>query len=144
MTDNGSNASGDELAILRTMNRYSRALDYCLADEWHDVFTEDARYETVLPDGQIFCLLTTREELSRFLDEYPKPPVQYSKHVLVNPVIDIDGDEAQGDSGWMFFSRGPEGLAPHLKAFGRYLDRFRREGSLWRIAERRCLTEAVG
>ena len=134
---------GEERAILRTMNRYSRALDYCLADEWLDVFTQDARYETVLPDGSQFCLLTSRDEFIRFLDEYPHPPQHRQKHMLVNPVIEVDADVAQGDSGWLFFTSDPGGLRPRLVAFGRYVDGFERQDGVWRIAERRCETEAM-
>jgi len=135
--------SGEERKILRTMNRYSRALDYGVADEWLDVFTADARYETVLADGSQFCLLTTREEFARFLADYPHPPEHRQKHMLVNPVIEVDGNGAQGDSGWLFFTSDVGGLRPRLVAFGRYRDRFRREDGVWRIADRRCETEAM-
>ena len=136
-------SSDGERGILRTMNRYSRALDYGLADEWLDVFTVDARYETVLPDGGLFCRLTTREEFAKFLADYPHPPEHYQKHVLVNPVIEVGGDEAQGDSGWLFLTREADGLRPRVAAFGRYRDRFQRQDGIWRIAERLCETEAI-
>ena len=135
--------SGEERGILRTMHRYSRALDYYVADEWLDVFTLDARYETVLPDGSQFCLLTSRDEFVRFLNEYPHPPQHRQKHMLVNPVIEVEADVAAGDSGWLFFTSDPGGLRPRLVAFGRYVDRFERQDGVWRIAERRCETEAM-
>jgi hypothetical protein len=133
----------EERGILRTMNRYSRALDYWLPDEWLDVFTVGARYETVLPDGSQFCLLSRREDFVRFLAEYPHPPQHRQKHMLVNPVIDVDAEVAEGDSGWLFFTSDPGGLRPRLVAFGRYVDRFERQDGVWRIADRRCETEAT-
>lgn len=135
--------ASEEQAILRTMNRYSRAIDYCLVDEWLDVFTDDARYETVLPDGARYCLLTSRDEFAQFLADYPHPPEHRQKHMLINPVLEVDGDEAEGDSGWLFFTSDSGGSRPRLSAFGRYRDRFRRRDGAWRIADRLCETEAI-
>ena len=52
----------DEHSIIRTMHRYCRALDSGSEHEWLDVFTEDATYDTVLPDGGVYAHLTTRAE----------------------------------------------------------------------------------
>jgi hypothetical protein len=133
----------DEQAVIRTMNRYSRALDYGLAEEWLDVFTADARYETVLPDGTQYCLLTTREDFVRYLADYPHPPEHRQKHMLINPVIEVNGDDALGDSGWLFLRSDTGGSRPRLSAFGRYRDRFERVQGVWRIADRVCETEAM-
>jgi SnoaL-like domain len=137
----GSADAGQD--ILRTMYRYARALDYGLEDEWLDVFTPDARYDTILPDGSYFVHLTGHDELRAFLVGYPHPPDSYQKHISVSPIIEIDGDEAVADSGWVFLTRAPGGLAPRLAAFGRYRDRLRRLNGVWRFSERICDTEAV-
>jgi hypothetical protein len=137
-------ASGDDAReILRTMYRYARALDYGIEDEWVDVFTPDARYDTVLPDGSYFVQLSGHDELRAFLLGYPHPPDSYQKHITVSPIIDVDGDEARADSAWVFLTRGADGMTPRVSAFGRYRDRLRRVDGVWRFSERVCDTESV-
>ena len=132
----------DERDIVRTMHRYCRALDSGSESEWLDVFTEDATYDTVLPDGAVYAHLTTRDEFIAFLHAYPRPPVIAPKHVIVDPIIELDGDTARGESTFLFLIQAP-GEAPRVMAWGRYIDHFRREGRAWRIASRVCETEAV-
>ena len=79
----------DERGIIRTMHRYCRALDSGDQSEWLDVFTDDAIYDTVLPNGDLFAHLTTRDEFVAFLDAYPRQPVTAPKHVMVDPIIEI-------------------------------------------------------
>jgi 3-phenylpropionate/cinnamic acid dioxygenase small subunit len=131
----------DERAVLRTLHRYCRALDYGVVDEWLDCFTDDARYETVLPDGAMWAQVRGHAELSTFLDQYPRPPVQSPRHVMVDPVIDLDGDEARVESAFLFLTQVPN-EQPRVVAWGRYRDRLQRQGPAWRISERICETEA--
>jgi 3-phenylpropionate/cinnamic acid dioxygenase small subunit len=131
----------DERAILRTLHRYCRALDYGVVDEWLDCFTEDARYETVLPNGDAWAKVAGHAELAAFLAEYPRPPVQSPRHVMVDPVIDIDGDEASVEAAFLFLTQVPD-EQPKVVAWGRYQDRLVRQGSAWRFSERICVTEA--
>ncbi|MEO8691945.1 MAG: nuclear transport factor 2 family protein [Acidimicrobiales bacterium] len=132
----------DERGIIRTMHRYCRALDSGSEHEWLDIFTEDATYDTVLPDGTVFAHLTTRDEFVAFLHAYPRQPVTAPKHVIVDPIIEIDGDVARGESTFLFLNQAPS-APPRVMAWGRYVDQFRREGGVWRIAARLCETEAV-
>jgi 3-phenylpropionate/cinnamic acid dioxygenase small subunit len=132
----------DERDIIRTMHRYCRALDGGIESEWLDIFTDDATYDTVLPDGGVFAHLTTREEFVAFLDAYPRQPVTAPKHVIVDPIFEFDGDSARVESTFLFLNQAP-GEVPKVIAWGRYLDQFRREGGVWRIASRLCETEAV-
>jgi 3-phenylpropionate/cinnamic acid dioxygenase small subunit len=141
-TDAGLRSLLDERVILHTLHRYLRALDDGLEDEWLDVFTDDAVYDTFLPDGSLYVRLTTRQQFVDFLVGYPRAPVVAPKHVMVDPFIEIDGDEARVEATWLYLKHEAGG-APSVAAWGRYRDRLRREGSMWRIAERVCLTEAV-
>ncbi len=142
-TIGGSGGGQEEQAILRTMYRYLRALDYGIEDEWLDVFTPDAKYDTILTDGSYFVQLSGHDDLRKFLLGYPHPPESYQKHITVSPIIEIDGDNATADSGWVFLTREADGLTPQVRAFGRYRDRLRREDGVWRFTERICDTEAV-
>jgi 3-phenylpropionate/cinnamic acid dioxygenase small subunit len=132
----------DERAIIRTMHRYCRALDDGIESEWHDIFTDDAVYDTVLPNGDLYAHLTTRDEFVAFLHAYPRQPDTAPKHVMVDPILEIDGDTARGESTFLYMNQSP-GDVPKVMAWGRYIDEFRREGDTWRIALRRCDTEAV-
>ena len=132
----------DERAIMRTMHRYCRALDDGLEGEWLDVFTADAVYDTVLPNGDLYAHLTTRDEFVSFLNAYPRRPATAPKHVMVDPIIELDGDLARVESTFLYLNQSP-GEVPRVMAWGRYVDVLRREGDVWRIASRRCDTEAV-
>ena len=129
--------------IVRTMHRYCRALDYGIEDEWVAVFTPDATYDTVLPDGSYYVRLSTPDEFRAFLESYPRPPVAYPKHVTCNPIIDVDGDVATADSAFLFLTSAGAFAQPQVTAFGRYRDRFRNIDGIWRISERICETEAT-
>jgi hypothetical protein len=131
----------DEQGIMRTMHRYCRALDRGLVDEWVDVFTDDAVFDTVLPDGVVWSHLSGREEFRAFLDAYPRLPQVAPRHVMVDPIIDVDGVEASVESTFLYLVQTP-GTAPQLTAWGRYRDRFRKEDGHWRILERIAETEA--
>jgi hypothetical protein len=131
----------DEQAIMRTMNRYCRALDSGLADEWVDVFTEDAVFDTVLPDGTVFSHLSSREEFRSFLEANPRLPVVAPKHVMANPVIELDGLQARVESTFLYLLQTPGG-PPQIIAWGQYHDRLRKDDGRWRIAERIATTEA--
>ena len=62
--------------------------------------------------------------------------------MIVDPIIELDGDTARGESTFLFLNQAL-GEAARVMAWGRYLDHFRREGRVWRIASRVCETEAV-
>jgi hypothetical protein len=90
----------------------------------------------------VYAHLTTRDEFVAFLHAYPRQPVTAPKHVIVDPIIELDGDTARGESTFLFLIQAA-GEPPRVMAWGRYLDHFRREGRMWRIASRVCETEAV-
>jgi len=56
-------------------------------------------------------------------------------HMLTNPLIAIDGDRAQVESKYLFWTASPDNRPTPLLA-GRYVDEFVRVGGEWRIARR--------
>jgi hypothetical protein len=73
---------------------------------------------------------------------YPKPPA-FRKHVIVDPVVVVDGDEAEVDSYWILLHREATDGTPVLAAFGRSHDRVVRLDGRWLIAERYAEVEAT-
>jgi 3-phenylpropionate/cinnamic acid dioxygenase small subunit len=132
----------EERAIIRTMHRYAHAMDQGLEAQWLDTFTEDAVFDVVRSDdGTTVHREEGHGELARYIARYPKPPA-YRKHVVVDPLIEIRGDEATVESYWLLLERDAEGGAARLSAFGHYRDRLRKIDGEWKIAERLAKVEA--
>lgn len=127
----------DERAILRTLYQYGHCVDYGREKEWVDCFTEDATY---VRKG---AGLTHRghAELARFIATHTRAPERYHKHLLVNPVITLQGDEATVESYYVRIDEGEP--APYVISMGRYHDRMVRcPDGKWRFKERRIEREA--
>ena len=74
-----------------------------------------------------------RDDLAAYVAAYPKPPA-FRKHVIVDPVVEVDGDEARVESYWILLHREQDDGLPVLAAFGRSTDRVVRLDGEWRIA----------
>jgi ketosteroid isomerase-like protein len=61
-------------------------------------------------------------------------------HLLGQSVFDVHGDEAWGETFYVF--HGVAGEAP-VSAYGRYVDYFRRVDGEWKLAYRRVVPDAV-
>jgi len=61
-------------------------------------------------------------------------------HALLNHLVDLDGAVAHGETYFQFVAMNVEGRAFSMTG-GRYLDRFEKRGSDWRIAHRVCVRE---
>ena len=133
----------DERAILRTLHEYAHAMDYGLEDAWVDTFTPDAVFDVVeVVGGRRVHREEGRGDLARYVAAYPKPP-RFRKHVIVDPVVHLDRDQARVEAYWLLLERDDEAGTPVVAAFGRYYDRLVRSDGRWRIAERRAEVEAT-
>jgi hypothetical protein len=133
----------DERAILRTLHEYAHAMDYGLEDAWVDTFTPDAVFDVVeVVGGRRVHREEGRGDLARYVAAYPKPP-RFRKHVIVDPVVDVDGDQALVEAYWLLLERDDDAGIPVVAAFGRYQDRLVRIEGRWRIAERKAEVEAT-
>lgn len=131
----------DEREILQTMTAYAHAMDYGDEQAWLDAFTDDAVFDVVdAVSGVRVHREQGRVELARYIANYPKPPV-YQKHIMVDPVVTVDGDTAQVVAYWLLLRRENAG-APQLTAFGRYRDTLVRRGDRWQIQQRLADVEA--
>jgi ketosteroid isomerase-like protein len=125
----------DERAILARMHTYGHALDYGLRETWLDCWTEDALLEW--PHGTF----SGRAEIGRAFDEHTHAPEAFHKHVVVDPLIELDGDRARVDS---YFARLDHRTAgPIVRSMGRYRDLLLRcHDGEWRLQERRTELES--
>jgi len=130
----------DERAILQNIYTYCVAFDQRRQEDWLDCFTKDAilAYEPsatvaetrgrIRLEGhkQISELFATSEQVVRLTSP---------KHVTVNAIVRVTGDEASAESIIVLF--GDAGGIPELISTGRYLDKLRRcSDGRWRFCER--------
>jgi 3-phenylpropionate/cinnamic acid dioxygenase small subunit len=133
----------DERAVLRTLHEYAHAMDTGDEAAWVDCFTSDAVFDVVeVVGGRRVHREDGRHDLARYVAAYPKPP-HFRKHVVVDPLVDVRGDEATVEAYWLLLQRVDADGTPTLVAFGRYHDRLVRHDGRWRIAHRRADVEAT-
>ena len=79
-----------------------------------------------------------RSTTRRYDDGTPR-----TTHVVSNPIVEVDGDDATSASRYVVFQATDDlDLQPIIT--GRYHDRFRRRDGTWRFRERRMAVDLVG
>ena len=125
----------DRNAILDTLKRYGRAVDYGEVDRLMDCFTDDAVREIRRPDGTVNkweAVAGTRD----FATSHSHAPDKYHKHLVLNSLIELHGDTADVDS-YMFRFDAGDGEKSFVWGMGRNLDKMRRDpDGRWRIMRR--------
>lgn len=151
-----------ERAIRRTLDLYGHTIGRGDEAGWLDCFTDDAvfdiRRRIMSAEGQPThphpdvrgggakpsIRYSGRAELTNFISRHPRPPQRYHKHIVIDPVIEVAGETATVVSFFMRLDAAPDG-APHLTAFGRYLDRMQHGvDGRWRFKERIAEIESRG
>jgi 3-phenylpropionate/cinnamic acid dioxygenase small subunit len=132
-----------ERGVRATLYRYGHALDYGAEDDWVGCFTAQAHYEVRERRGEpaegtraaAMRRYDGRDELAAFAARHTRAPERFHKHLVVDPVITIDGDRATAVS---YFVRLDDiDGEPAVYAFGRYRDELVRCGDgRWRFAIR--------
>jgi uncharacterized protein (TIGR02246 family) len=117
-----------ERAIERLKGEYCFAIDDGRYEEWASLFTEDGRFVQGSDDA-----FEGYDELYEFGSELFDPLFETVTHVVTNPVIEVDGDEATGQWYLMFIYETSDGDVGWNQA--RYEDEYRRVDGEWRIAE---------
>ena len=119
----------DREAIRRLIALYGQLLDSKRFEEWADLFTRDARFR-VWGDCHVGREVI-RREIGGMQPEAP------GKHVVLQPVIDLDDAEhARCWTDLSAFATTPGGLV--IATIGRYHDRLVKssEDGRWRFSER--------
>ena len=120
-------ASDDYEGIRRALGRYCQLNDDGQFDRWGELFTEDATFrygDQVEVHG--------RDEIKAFVSA-AQPPEARGRHVIMNEIIDVDGDTAEVRADFIFFS--PSDGPVLAIAANRYHDRLQRSGDGWQFTE---------
>jgi hypothetical protein len=141
----------DEKAILATIHQFGHAMDGGEHERWVDCFTPDATYDVRVgaqsaATSDRSSSTTGAEALRAFAESRSPSPASVARHLVVEPVIEISGDEASATSYFVrieLFPGDPE-PAPFVRSFGRYHDGLVRcDDGRWRIAHRRSEVDAL-
>ena len=117
----------DEEAIRRTIAQYAHFCDDGRFDEWGELFTTDARLNVLGATHE------GRDDVKRWITKFQTPDLR-GKHVCVNTVIDISGDEARAWTDYIFVDQ-----TNAIVSVGRYHDHLVRDADRWRFRERRIV-----
>jgi len=109
--------------------RYAHAFDAGDGDALAALFTADGQF---VPPGA--DPLVGTEALRGFVSARTSD-APGMRHLVVNIVVDAEGDGARGSAYFLAFRLGGDGQL-RLRNLGRYDDRFVRAGDGWRIARR--------
>jgi ketosteroid isomerase-like protein len=135
----------DERAVLRTLHEYAHAMDAGDEAAWVDCFAPDAVFDVVeVVGGRRVHREEGHGDLARYVGAYPKPP-RFRQHVMVDPLVEVRGEEATVAAYWLLLARDDADGTPQLVAFGRYRDRLVRDArdGRWRIADRSAEVQAT-
>lgn len=118
----------DERAVIDRLYEYAHSMDHGPVARLRDCFTEDREVE-----GRWQGLFERRSTGNR---SHPWKQVPNSKHLVSCPrVTSLQGDVATVEAYWTYVT--DDGDVPHLRAFGRYIDRMKRcSDGKWRIWRR--------
>jgi len=116
--------NNDESAIRRLLADYCHLLDDGQFDEWIALFDEDV----------VFVVMGNRLRGRDAVRSFIEPTQQEDdrgRHMLSEPVIEVDGDTARVATDYVFVSR-----TNTILSTGRYLDVMRRAPDRWCFASR--------
>jgi hypothetical protein len=129
----------DEQEITRALHRYAHAIDYGDEETWVDCFTPDGTLEIERPlgDARTPLRVAGSAALHELAAGHTRAPESdfWHKHVAVEPLIEIEGDDATCTS-YLFLLMDVGGV-PTIRNFGRYRDALARclDGR-WRFSRR--------
>ncbi len=125
----------DEAAIVRTLHRYGHAIDAGDEAAWVDVFTATGEFRVRGPRPGGDYTVRGREALAAFAARHSRRPEAFHEHVVVQPLITLDGDRASCRSRFLVVVM--DGERPVVRAFGTYVDALERShDGVWRFAVR--------
>jgi hypothetical protein len=135
-----------EREILRTLYQYGHSHDYGPVEDFLDCFVPDGAWERLRREtpGQRLPrrAYEGHESLRRYFGSHRHAPDLFYKHLVLEPRITVDGDDAHVVSYFVKIDEHPDG--PYLYAFGRYRDHLVRcADARWRFKRRIAESEDV-
>lgn len=125
----------DREQIRELYARYANYADTAATAPWVALFTADGTFES-----PIYGTFTGPDELRRFMGEYSASWNGGGvRHMIVNVSFDVDGDEATGTCGLMYF-KVAHGRS-ELQITGGYHDRLRRQDGEWLFVHRKVYVD---
>jgi hypothetical protein len=132
----------DERAILRTLHTYPHSIDYGRESDWVGCFTADGVFDVRDKSGTTGRVVAGHDELAEFAAGFSRPPARWHKHLLLEPLIDVEGDTARASAYFTVLVEHEHAPVPWV--FGRYRDTLVREpDGAWRFRERIAEVESV-
>jgi uncharacterized protein (TIGR02246 family) len=122
----------DQDAIWRLFMTYRDHLDRRDFAAYASLFTDDAVWIGNL--GKCVGPEQIQSMLEQTLEVFDSD-AERAHHLVVNPVIDVDGDTAAARSTWAFVTRSDDD-APVVLMLGTYYDELRRTDDGWRFSQR--------
>jgi ketosteroid isomerase-like protein len=127
----------DKEAIGRLFQDYKHHLDQRDFKAYSMLFTDDATWVGNL--GKAVGPAEIEALLVRTMEVWPSDR-ERTYHLVMNPVIDVDGDTATSTSNWGYITRGPND-EPVFLMLGHYVDQLRRTADGWRFAHREAYSD---
>jgi hypothetical protein len=129
----------DERDVVRVLYQYAHGLDYGPEAAFLDVFTPEGSWQR-MAGRRPARSFAGHVGLTQMYRDHVHAPEYFHKHVVANPWIDIDGDEASARSYLILVAEHPTG--PYVRAFSRCTDRLVRcADGRWRISRREAELE---
>jgi len=122
----------DQDAIWRLFMTYLDHLDQRDFKAYASLFTDDAVWIGNL--GKVVGPVEIEDMLAKTMEVWESDR-QRTHHIVLNPVIDVDGDTATATSNWGYVTRSDHD-APVLLMLGRYLDQLGRTADGWKFTRR--------
>ena len=127
----------DEREITRTLYRYAHAQYNGDRAMFLDCFTPDAVIVRTRHGREV----VGADAIAEFFDAITHLPEACHKHVVIEPLIEIEGDEAVVSSDFLYVQ---DRDGPMISHFGHYADVLvRGRDGRWRFRRRELQTEAV-
>jgi ketosteroid isomerase-like protein len=133
----------DERGVIATLHAYGHAIDAGDEERWLDCFAEDGRFSASGENREKMGFdVRGREQLAAFIAAHTRRPEQFHQHLVVEPVIEIDGDRARCTSYFLVLMRHER--MPRIRAFGRYEDELvRGADGRWRFRHRHATIDGA-
>ena len=116
-----------DAAVRRTTAEYCQTCDDGRWDEFALCFAPDAVVQVMGKD------IVGRDAIRDWISA-AMPPEKRGKHIAVNSLIEVDGDDIRASTDFMFLALGASG--PTITTVGRYVDRFVHLDGRWVFASR--------